>query len=32
LLDRLDDFSLAEHRAVTVSLLRKMFEQEGASL
>jgi DnaA family protein len=32
LLDRLDEFSLAEHRAVTVPLLKKMFEQEGASL
>jgi DnaA family protein len=32
LLDRLDEFSLAEHRAVTVPLLKKMFEQEGATL
>jgi DnaA family protein len=32
LLDRLDEFALAEHRAITVPLLRKMFEQEGAHL
>jgi DnaA family protein len=32
LLDRLDRFALAEHRAVTVPLLKKMFEEEGASL
>jgi DnaA-homolog protein len=32
LLDRLDEFALAEHRAVTVPLLRKMFEEEGSSL
>jgi DnaA family protein len=29
LLDRLDEFALSEARAVTVPLLRKMFEQEG---
>jgi hypothetical protein len=27
LLDRLDEFALAEHRAVTVPLLKKMFEE-----
>jgi DnaA-homolog protein len=32
LLDRLDEYALAEHRAVTVPLLRKMFEQEGSRL
>jgi DnaA-homolog protein len=32
LLDRLDEFALAEHRAVTVPLLKKMFEEEGATL
>ena len=32
LLDRLDEFALAEHRAVTVPLLRKLFEEEGATL
>jgi DnaA-homolog protein len=32
LLDRLDEFALAEHRAVTVPLLKKMFEQAGAEL
>lgn len=32
LLDRLDRFALAEQRAVTVPLLRRMFEQEGAEL
>jgi DnaA-homolog protein len=32
LLDRLDEFALAEHRAVTVPLLRKMFEEAGAVL
>jgi DnaA-homolog protein len=32
LLDRLDEFALAERRAVTVPLLRKMFEQEGSTL
>jgi DnaA family protein len=32
LLDRLDVFALAEHRAVTVPLLKRMFEEEGASL
>jgi DnaA-homolog protein len=29
LLDRLDQFALAERRAVTVPLLKKMFEEEG---
>jgi DnaA family protein len=29
LLDRLDSFSLAEHRAVTVPLLKKMVAEEG---
>lgn len=32
LLDRLDEFALAEHRAITVPLLRRMFEQQGAEL
>jgi DnaA-homolog protein len=32
LLDKLDEFALAEHRAVTVPLLKKLFEQEGADL
>jgi DnaA-homolog protein len=32
LLDRLDEFALAEHRAVTVPLLKKMFEEEGSLL
>ena len=32
LLDRLDEFALSQHRAVTVPLLRRMFEQEGATL
>jgi len=32
LLDRLDEFSLAEQRAVTVPLLKKLFEEEGATL
>ena len=32
LLDRLDEFALAEGRAVTVPLLRKMFEEEGGTL
>jgi DnaA-homolog protein len=32
LLDRLDEFALAEHRHVTVPLLRKLFEEEGATL
>jgi DnaA family protein len=32
LLDRLDEFALAEQRAVTVPLLKKMFENEGATL
>jgi DnaA-homolog protein len=32
LLDRLDEFALAEQRAVTVPLLRKLFEEEGATL
>lgn len=32
LLDRLDEFALAEHRAVTVPLLKRMFEEEGQHL
>ncbi len=32
LLDRLDEFALSESRAVTVPLLKKMFEEEGAKL
>lgn len=32
LLDRLDEFALAEHRAVTVPLVRRMVEEEGAAL
>lgn len=32
LLDRLDEFSLSQRRAVTVPLLRRMFEEEGATL
>ncbi len=32
MLDRLDEFALAEHRAVTVPLLKKMFEEEGSLL
>jgi DnaA family protein len=32
LLDRLDEFALSQRRAVTVPLLRRMFEQEGATL
>jgi DnaA-homolog protein len=32
LLDRLDEFALSQHRGVTVPLLRRMFEQEGADL
>jgi DnaA family protein len=32
LLARLDEFALSEHRAVTVPLLRKMFEDAGAVL
>jgi DnaA family protein len=32
LLDRLDEFALAEKRVVTVPLLRRMFEEEGARL
>jgi len=32
LLDRLDEFALAEKRVVTVPLLRRMFEVEGAGL
>jgi DnaA-homolog protein len=32
LLDRLDEFALAEHRAVTVPLLKKLFQEEGATL
>lgn len=30
LLERLDDFALASHRAATVPLLKKMFEEEGS--
>jgi len=32
LLERLDEFALSQHRAVTVPLLKRMFEQEGATL
>jgi DnaA-homolog protein len=32
LLDRLDEFALAERRSVTVPLLRRMFEEEGSAL
>ena len=32
LLERLDEFALSQHRPVTVPLLRRMFEQEGATL
>jgi len=32
LLERLDEFALSQQRAVTVPLLRRMFEQEGAAL
>ena len=32
LLERLDEFALSQHRAVTVPLLRRMFEEEGAEL
>ncbi len=32
LLDRLDEFALAEQRAVTVPLLKKLFEEEGKYL
>ncbi len=32
LLERLDEFALSQHRAVTLPLLRRMFEQEGAEL
>jgi DnaA family protein len=32
LLDRLDEFALSQHRAVTLPLLKRMFEQEGATL
>ena len=32
LLDRLDEFSLAQKRAITVPLLKRMFEEEGATL
>jgi DnaA-homolog protein len=32
LLERLDEFALAEHRHVTVPLLKKLFEEEGADL
>lgn len=32
LLDRLDEFALSQHRTVSVPLLKRMFEQEGATL
>ena len=32
LLDRLDEFALSQHRAVSVPLLKRMFEQEGSTL
>lgn len=32
LLDRLDEFALSEQRAITVPLLKRMFEEEGATL
>jgi len=32
LLDRLDEYSLSQHRTVTVPLLKQLFEQEGATL
>lgn len=32
LLERLDEFALSQHRTVTVPLLKRMFEQEGAEL
>ena len=32
LLERLDEFSLSQRRAITVPLLRRMFEEEGATL
>ena len=32
LLERLDEFALSQSRAVTVPLLKRMFEQEGATL
>jgi DnaA-homolog protein len=32
LLERLDEFSLSQRRAVTVPLLKRMFEEEGATL
>ena len=32
LLDRLDEFSLAQKRAITVPLLKRMFEEEGLAL
>jgi DnaA family protein len=32
LLDRLDEFALSQQRAITVPLLKRMFEQEGAAL
>jgi DnaA family protein len=32
LLERLDEFALSQHRTVTVPLLKRMFEQEGATL
>jgi DnaA-homolog protein len=31
LLHRVDDFALAEHRAVTIPLLKRMLDEEGAS-
>ncbi len=31
LLDRLDEFALSQQRSITVPLLRRMFEQEGAA-
>jgi DnaA-homolog protein len=32
LLDRLDEFALSQQRGITVPLLKRMFEQEGAAL
>jgi DnaA family protein len=32
LLDRLDEFALSQQRTITVPLLKRMFEQEGAAL
>jgi hypothetical protein len=32
LLDRLDEFALSQQRSITVPLLKRMFEQEGAAL